>query len=202
MSRNSHSIRHEIHGVILFIGFIWAVYFLSLAVPRIDHYGVVPRTVSGLTGIAAMPFLHANFHHLISNTIPLAVLLVLLAGSRTGFWSIVIAVTVLGGLLLWLFGRPAVHIGASALISGLTAFLIISGLRERRLVPLLIALLVGFLYGSSLIMGVIPRFGSHISWDGHLCGAIAGVVVACALTGGDRRSSESSIPHALEDRMS
>jgi membrane associated rhomboid family serine protease len=194
MKNASHSVGHEIHGVILFVGSIWAVYLISLAFPRVDNYGVVPRTASGLTGVVAMPFLHANLHHLIANTIPLAVLLLLLAGSRARSWSVVIAVTVLGGFLLWLFGRPAVHIGASGLISGLTAFLILSGLREGRVVPLLIAVLVGFLYGSSLVMGVIPRFGSQLSWDGHLCGAIAGAIVAYALTGGPGRQSRSSFP--------
>jgi membrane associated rhomboid family serine protease len=74
-----------------------------------------------------------------------------------------------------------VHIGASGLISGLTAFLVFSGILERRIVPLVIALLVGFLYGSSMLIGVIPRVGSQISWDGHLCGAIAGGIVAWAL---------------------
>ena len=88
----------------------------------------------------------------------------------------------LGGLLLWLFGRPAVHVGASGLISGLGAFLILAGLLEQRIVPLFIAILVGFLYGGSLIMGVIPRLDSTVSWEGHLFGAIAGGIVAYALT--------------------
>jgi membrane associated rhomboid family serine protease len=202
MRNDAHSIRHEIHGVILFIGSIWAVYLISLAFPRVDFYGVVPRTAIGLTGIAAMPFLHANLQHLIGNTIPLAVLLLLLAGSRARSLWVVVAVTVVGGFLLWLFGRPAVHIGASGLISGLTVFLILSGLREERVVPLLIAVLVGFLYGGSLVMGVVPRLGSQISWDGHLCGAIAGAIVAYALTGGHRQASQASFPGALSDRMS
>jgi membrane associated rhomboid family serine protease len=85
-------------------------------------------------------------------------------------------------LLLWIFGRPAVHIGASGLISGLTAFLILSGFLEHRIVPLLVSLLVGFLYGGSLVLGVLPRLGSTVSWDGHLCGAIAGGIVAYLLT--------------------
>lgn len=134
-----------------------------------------------------MPFLHANFLHLLSNTIPLVVLLILLAGSRAESWQVVLDVALLGGLLLWIFGREAVHIGASGLISGLTAFLIVAGLLEQRIVPLLIALIVGFLYGGSLILGVIPRFGSNISWDGHLCGAIAGGIVAYALARGTRK---------------
>jgi len=184
MADSSHTIREEINAVALFVGAIWAVFFISLAFPALDQYGVIPRRIVGLVGIPAMPFLHANFQHLLGNTIPLVVLLILLAGSRAESWQVVLDVALLGGLLLWIFGREAVHIGASALISGLTAFLIVAGLLEQRIVPLLIALIVGFLYGGSLILGVIPRFGSNISWDGHLCGAIAGGIVAYALARG------------------
>jgi membrane associated rhomboid family serine protease len=186
MPNASHTIREEIHGVVLFVGAIWAVYFVSLVFPGVDHYGVIPRRLGGLAGIAAMPFLHANLQHLLSNTVPLAVLLILLAGSRAESWEVVVMISGLGGLLLWVFGRPAVHIGASGLISGLAAFLILSGFLERRIIPLLIALLVGFLYGGSLVLGVLPRIGSQVSWDGHLCGAIAGGLVAYALTRGSR----------------
>jgi len=181
MSRESHAIRRELAGVILFIAAIWAVFLASCVFPNVDQYGVVPRRMVGLVGIPAMPFLHANLQHILSNTIPLFILLILLAGSRAESWEVVVFVGLLGGLLLWIFGREAVHIGASGLISGLTAFLILSGFLEKRIIPLLIALIVGFFYGGSLILGVVPRFGSQISWDGHLCGAVAGAVVAWAL---------------------
>ncbi len=192
MAESSHTIRQEIHGVVLFVGAIWAVYFVSLVFPRLDYYGVVPRRLVGLPGILAMPFLHANLDHLLSNTVPLFVLLILLAGSRAASWEVVVVIALLGGALLWIFGRPAVHIGASGLISGLTAFLVLSGFLEHRLIPLLVALLVGFLYGSSLVLGILPRIGSQISWDGHLCGAIAGGIVAYALTRGSRQRSRVS----------
>jgi membrane associated rhomboid family serine protease len=182
MPNASHSIREEIRGVLLFVAAIWAVFLVSLVFPGLDHYGVIPRTSIGLVGIPAMPFLHANLHHIISNTVPLIVLLLLLAGSRAESWEVVAIIAILGGALLWVFGRTAIHIGASGLVSGLTAFLILSGFLEQRIVPLLIALVVGFLYGGSLVVGVIPRFGSVVSWDGHLCGAIAGGIVAYVLT--------------------
>jgi len=174
----SHAVREELRGILLFVGSIWAVYLLSLVFPGVDRYGVVPRTRVGLVGIPAMPFLHANLRHLLGNTVPLLVLLALLAGSRARSWEVVVWVALLGGLLLWLFGRPAVHIGASGLVAGLVVFLIAAGLLERRLVSLLVAALVGALYGGSLLVGVVPRFGSNVSWDGHLFGAIAGGFVA------------------------
>lgn len=118
MHNASHTIKEELHGVLLFVGTIWAVFLVSLALPSIDLWGVVPRTLVGLVGIPAMPFLHANLHHIVSNTVPRLVLLCLLAGSKARSWEIVTAVVLLGGLLLWFCGRPAIHIGASGLISG------------------------------------------------------------------------------------
>src|SRR5262245_58693668 len=118
MADSSHTIRDEIQGVLAFVGTIWAVYFLSLILPGIDRYGVIPRHAVGLLGIPAMPFLHASLPHLVSNTVPLIVLLILLAGSRAQSWEVVAAIVLLGGGLLWAFGRssydghPAVHIGA------------------------------------------------------------------------------------------
>ncbi len=191
MPDGSNTIRDEIKGVALFVGAIWAIYFASLVFPSLDHFGVIPRTLVGLVGIPAMPFLHANLHHLLSNTIPLVVLLILLAGSRAESWEVVAVITLLGGALLWIFGRTAVHIGASGLISGLTAFLILSGFLEQRIVPLFVATVVGFLYGGSLVLGVVPRFHSAVSWDGHLFGAIAGGIVAYAMT---RESAEHPQP--------
>ncbi len=95
------------------------------------------------------------------------------------------SIIVLGGLLTWVVGSQGKHVGASGLVFGLVTFLISSGFFEKRVVPIAIALLVGLLYGTSLIRGLIPVFPSgneHISWAGHWCGAVAGVAVAYMLT--------------------
>ncbi|APW62902.1 rhomboid family intramembrane serine protease [Paludisphaera borealis] len=183
-----HTVGEEIEGIFGFLGVIWAVYLVSFMAPGVDRFGVVPRTVGGLVGIAAMPFLHASFAHLLGNTVPLFILLTILAGSRAQSWKIVAGITFLSGFLLWVFGRPAIHIGASGLVFGLITFLIASGLLERRPIPLLVSVLVGFLYGGSLVFGVVPGLQSGVSWDGHLCGAVAGGAAAYALvSGGPRR---------------
>jgi membrane associated rhomboid family serine protease len=182
MKNASHTVGEELYYILLFIAAIWAVFILSIFLPALDAYGVVPRTPSGLVGIALMPFLHANLHHILGNTVPLFILLALLAGSRARSWEIVLYVALLGGALLWIFGRPACHIGASGLIFGLIAFLLVSGLLEKRTVPLMIAIFVGFFYGGTLLAGILPTVGSHVSWDGHLFGAIAGGSVAYLLT--------------------
>jgi membrane associated rhomboid family serine protease len=171
MQNASHTIREELRCIFLFVAALWTVFFVTLVFPSLDSFGVVPRTFKGLIGIPASPFLHANFHHLLGNTIPLCVLLTLLAGSKAHSWEIVVDVIILGGVLLWLFGRSAVHIGASGLICGLISFLIFSGIFEKRLVPLVVSLVVAFLYGGTLLWGVLPQIGTNISWDGHICGS-------------------------------
>ena len=178
-----HTIQQEIKGVVIFIAIIWGVFLLEYVVPfDLLAFGVTPRTLHGLVGIPAMPFLHANLQHIASNTLPLFVLLILLAGSKARSWEVVTEIVLLGGILLWLCGRTATHVGASGLIFGLIAFLIVSGWLERRFVPLVVSLVVTFVYGGILLWGVIPRIGTHISWDGHLLGAVAGGVIAYLMT--------------------
>jgi membrane associated rhomboid family serine protease len=171
------SVGKELKTILFFVGILWAVYLLSCLVPIVADYGLQPRRAVGLIGIVSMPFLHANLRHIVSNTIPLAVLLFLLAGSRTRSWRIVAEIIVLGGVLLWLFGRSANHVGASGLISGLITFLIIGGILERRVVPAAVAVITFLIYGGSLFWGLIPR-ESSVSWDGHWSGALAGVFLA------------------------
>lgn len=177
------TLAQQAKGVLIFLGIIWGVFFLDLLLDTLttfdlNSYGVIPRTAVGLMGIPLMPLLHGGFGHLLSNTVPLTVLLLLLAGSKANSRSVVIAIILLGGSLLWIVGRSANHVGASGLVYGLIAFLIASGFLENRFRSLSIAMLVGVLYGGSLVMGILPRAGSEISWDGHFCGVVAGTATA------------------------
>lgn len=195
MKDATHSVAQEAKGIVGFVGVIWIVFLLDLVIFPVDfnEFGLVPRSFAGVAGIVTMPFLHADFGHLMSNSVPLLILLALLAGSRAKSWTIVGETAFLGGVLLWLFGRSANHIGASGLVFGLIAFLIVSGLLEKRILPLLVSLIVGFFYGGTLLSGVLPAIDSKVSWDGHLCGAVAGTLVAYSLT---RRPTEDRSPHA------
>jgi len=175
-SRNIHSIKRDLVGVALFITIIWLVFAMDYFLP-LEQLGLVPRTLRGLTGIVAMPFLHGDFKHLIGNTIPLAVTLLLLAGSRANSGMIVSLITVLCGAGLWLFGREALHIGASGVVFGLIAFHVFAGIFEKRLQSIIISIVVGLLYASTVIQGVMP-FQRGVSWEGHLIGAVAGAIVA------------------------
>jgi len=172
-------------SILVFIGLLWVILFVDLALRygaeyNLNQLGLRPRSFTGLVGIVTMPFLHGGWHHLMSNTIPLCVLLFLLVGSRDKIGGILVGIVLLSGLLLWMFGRGYTHVGASGLVYGLAAFLIVAGFRERRFVPLIVAVLTLFMYGGSLFFGLLPTAGPQISWDGHLTGAIAGGLVALA----------------------
>jgi membrane associated rhomboid family serine protease len=195
-----HAIQDEIQGVFLFLGAIWGVFLLDLVLPMVNFndWGMVPRSLVGLLGIPLMPFLHAGFGHLISNSVPLFILLTLLAGSRTRTWATVAEIAIVGGVLLWLFGRASdgqgavlYHVGASGLVYGLIAFLIVAGFREQRLVPMLVALAVGFFYGGTLFFGVLPTV-KGVSWDGHLCGALAGGGLAYFTLGNNASEAQAA----------
>jgi len=183
---SAHTIRQEFRGIVIFIAFIWAVHLAGILIHSLElsqtgmrDIGLTPRTLKGLTGIITMPFLHVSWGHLVSNTIPLVVMLTLLAGSRARSPEIVTGIMLVAGILLWTFGRPATHVGASGLVFGLMSFLVVSGLLEKRLGPILVSILVGFMYGGTFFAGIMPfQHDPGISWDGHLWGGVAGALVA------------------------
>ncbi|MFM7974788.1 MAG: rhomboid family intramembrane serine protease, partial [Pirellula sp.] len=144
----------------VFGGVLWLVFIADWILPvDLRRWGIVPRELGGLWGILFSPFLHGDLSHLLSNFLPLMILLALLLVTQKQGWLIVMQIVLLGGVLLWIFGRPAVHIGASGLIYGLIAYLMAAGFRQGRFGPALAALLVGFLYGGTLLSGVLPSVG-------------------------------------------
>ncbi len=144
----------------------------------LDRFGIQPWQLSGLWGILFAPFLHGGFGHLIANTPPFLVLGWLVMFQATGDFFIVTAITILvAGLGTWLTGAPgSVHIGASSLVFGYLGFLLARGYFERNLVSILVSILVFSLYGG-VIWGIFPS-GPGISWQGHMFGAIGGIIAA------------------------
>lgn len=189
MNQSTNTVLHSgLRGIAIFVAILWSVLLADWVLPAdLIEWGILPRKLSGLIGIPLAPFLHAGVGHLLSNTVPLVVLLVLLVTSRKEAWSTVAEIALLGGLLLWLFGRngtsqeATVHVGASGLVYGLIAFLIVAGFREKRIVSLGIAILVGFLYGGTFLWGMLPT-QKGVSWDGHITGALAGGILAMFLS--------------------
>jgi membrane associated rhomboid family serine protease len=168
--------------IIQFVVCIYVIFAISIFIP-ITKFGIIPRTSWGLIGIFTSPFLHGGIRHLVSNTIPLIVLLFIL----NYFYSqktltVIVFTIIIGGLFVWVFGRNANHIGASGLIYGLASFLITNGFVEKKLLPLLVSIGVILLYGG-MIWGVFPTIFGYISWESHLFGAFAGVLIAFILKG-------------------
>jgi membrane associated rhomboid family serine protease len=165
---------------------VLAVLFVALGAQAmlgtsLNRFGILPRTTQGLPGILFCPLLHANLQHLLANALPLLVLLVLLWSNREYHPGRTLAlIWLFSGLGTWLIGRgQAIHLGASGVVFGLAAFLILAGFRAKSWSSALVAILVFVLYGG-LFYGVLPQAGP-ISWEGHLCGALAGVWAASRL---------------------
>ena len=176
--------------VAVVIGIMWVTEIVDTVLGgRLDIHGIIPRSTAGLDGILWSPFLHGGFSHLISNTLPFAVLsgLVLVQGVRRWIYASIIIV-IAGGLLVWAFaiGSNEVHIGASGWIFGLFGFLVVSAILERKLMSIGIGLVTLFFYGSTILFGFVPRPG--LSWEGHLFGFIAGVIAARILANRELKS--------------
>jgi membrane associated rhomboid family serine protease len=158
---------------------LWLVYTIEIIFPGdFSHFGILPRTVSGLKGIVLSPFLHGNIMHLFNNSLPL---FFLVAALRFFYRNQSLQVLVLGVLLsgfgTWLIGRESYHIGASGLIYVLVSFIFFKGIQSKyfRLVALSLAIVV--VYGG-MIWFVFPSVEENISWEGHLSGFIAGYLLS------------------------
>jgi membrane associated rhomboid family serine protease len=165
----------------VFVSLLWIIEIVNIASGGwLRAYGIYPRDLDGLFGVFTTPFLHGGLRHLISNTIPLVMLGLILAthGLKTFTQSTVIVV-VLGGLLVWLFGRPSNHIGASGLVFGWWGFLIGLGYFKRDWKALLTALIVLFLYGG-MFFGLLI-VDARISFESHIFGAVSGIIAAAIL---------------------
>jgi membrane associated rhomboid family serine protease len=149
---------------------------------RLDRNGIEPRELDGLDGIVWAPFLHADFQHLIGNTIPFLVLGIAIAlGGVARVILVVVIVAVIGGLGTWLIAPSnTVHIGASGIVFGFAGYLVARGVFSRSPTQLLLGVVVVVVWGATLLQGLVPEDG--ISWQGHLFGAVGGVVAARVLS--------------------
>jgi membrane associated rhomboid family serine protease len=165
---------------------MWGVFYIETMVGvDLSAYGIIPRTFWGLIGIFTAPLIHGDILHLISNTIPLLFLgsVVFFFYSKIGgavffrayFWT---------NALVWLFARPANHIGASGVVYALAFFLIFFGFFRRDFISIFISAIVLLLYGG-VFYGVLPS-DPRVSWESHFAGALVGI--ASAMTFGKKKS--------------
>lgn len=162
----------------LFVLLIWLVHIMGQSMGwELYWLGIFPRRLEGLHGILTAPLVHGDWNHLIDNSIPL---LVLGTGIFYFYSDLAVRVSLLSylftGIWVWAAGRSAWHIGASGFIYGMAAFLFFSGVLRRYIPLMAISLVVVFLYGS-MVWGLLP-VESHVSWESHLLGAIAGLLLA------------------------
>jgi membrane associated rhomboid family serine protease len=158
---------------------MWVVEIVDqVADGRLDANGIEPRELDGLDGIVWAPFLHGGFDHLIGNTIPFLLLGFAIAlGGVARVAAVTLIVAVVGGLGTWLVA-PAntVHIGASGIVFGYAGYLVARGVFSRSVGQIVLGVVVLAVWGTTLLQGLVPEDG--ISWQGHLFGAIGGVLAA------------------------
>ena len=165
--------------ILAFTAACWIVFALDTLVfnGHLIQFGIVPRHLTGLPGILWAPFLHASFHHLAANTIPLLVLGGILCARGVGEFSIVtVSGILLGGALTWLVGREACHVGASGLIFCYFGYLAALAYFRRNLPTLALSLVCVLGYGG-MLRGVLPT-SKRVSWEGHAAGLVAGIAIA------------------------
>ncbi|WP_211877589.1 rhomboid family intramembrane serine protease [Pseudarthrobacter albicanus] len=175
-------------GLLVVGSFVVLLYLIEIINTLMFHslnrtFGLRPRSLDGILDILTFPLLHANLAHLLSNTLPLIIFgfLVFLSGLRV--FVTALASSWLGsGAVVWLIGLN-VTVGASGLVFGLFAFLLVRGFINRNWWQILLSVVLFMAYGS-ILFGVLPSVASFVSWQAHLGGAIGGVAAALLLGAG------------------
>ena len=145
---------------------------------KYTSWGIIPREIDGLPGILTAPFLHSDWQHLMSNSVPMLALMsmVMVFYKRVAVSSIII-ITVFTGFTVWLFARGGTsHIGASGVVYGLVAFLAWTGIFRRNLKSIILALVMLVAFGS-YFHGIVPN-KEGVSWESHLFGGLVGIFTA------------------------
>lgn len=165
--------------ILLFV--MWVVKLVEVIFGiSLSRLGTHPLHADGIQGILLMPFVHGDFNHLIANSSSFIVLAVaLFYFYRDLSLKVLIWIWFLSGIWVWFGGRDSWHIGASGVIYGLSSFLFVSGMIRKNTQLAALAMVVAFLYGS-MIWGIFPDFfpNENISWEGHLGGFVAGIILA------------------------
>jgi membrane associated rhomboid family serine protease len=163
----------------MFVIVMWLVKIVEILFELdLSGFGIYPLSARGVPGIIFSPFIHADFKHLFNNSLPLF----FLSTALFYFYSevalkVFILTFFLTGLLVWIGGRDAWHIGASGLVYGLASFLFFSGIIRRYFRLIALSLLIVFIYGS-MVWGLFPGVYKNVSWESHMLGFFSGIVLA------------------------
>jgi membrane associated rhomboid family serine protease len=191
-TRRARALTREVAASARLLGGSVAVLWAVLAVDTLVFagglrgFGIVPRTVDGLRGIAFAPFLHADSTHLVLNTIGLATLGgIVLLRDRRHFAVVTLLGALVSGLGTWAVGRPAVHLGASGVIFAYLGYLLLAGVFERRVGTVLLSALAAWGFGG-MVWQLLPHDG-RVSWEAHAFGFVGGALAARRLARRGRR---------------
>lgn len=172
-------LKTHIHLLLIIFAVVWAVNLFNWIFLRslLNIFGIFPRRVFGLLGVVFSPILHGNLKHLLFNSIPAFVLMafVLTTGLQS-FIAVTVFIALVGGILVWIFGRPALHIGMSGLICGYFAFLLVNAFERPSLLSIVLVVVAVYYFGS-IFLSLFPK-DKETSWEGHLFGFAAGIVMA------------------------
>ncbi len=169
-------------AVAVMVAIMWLLEIVDvIAGHRLDAYGIEPRSADGLPEVVSAPFLHLGFAHLVSNTVPFAVMGATIAlGGAVRVLLVTAIVTLVSGLGVWLIAPAGTTtLGASGLVFGYATYLLLRGVFNRSVLEIAIGLVVGAVWGTALLGGLLPQEG--ISWQAHFFGAVGGVLAARAL---------------------
>jgi len=148
---------------------------------------IYPRDVDGLSGILTAPLLHADYAHLAANSLPFLIFgFLAMSGGPVQWVAVTATIWLVSGLGVWLTS-PAPVLGASGIVFGWFLFLLTRGFYARNGRQILLAIVLFLIYGS-ILWGVLPS-DPMVSWQGHLFGAIGGVVAAYWVARADRLPS-------------
>lgn len=167
---------------------------MTLTDARWTQYGIRPRSLGGLWGVLDAPLLHVNWSHFLANIVPFLIFgfLILLRGLRQ-FIAVTVLIWLLSGFGVWLIGPGGtVIVGASGLIFGWLTFLVLRGFFSRRLSQILLGLVLLAAWGG-IFWGLLPG-RADISWQAHLCGALAGLLAAFLVAQADKQVRVASSP--------
>ncbi|KTD24932.1 AraC family transcriptional regulator [Legionella maceachernii] len=166
------------HTLLIILLVPWLVFILNaLMGKRLLFLGIIPRHILGLPGILFAPLLHANFNHLFFNSIPLLVLSnFILVNGLTYFLWVTVIITLLSGVLIWLFAKPGIHVGASSLITGYWGLLVSDIVQQGTLTAIILGI-ISLYYFAGIFFGIFPS-KKGVSWEGHLFGLLAGLATS------------------------
>lgn len=173
-----YNFMQNLHFILSLIGIAWVIHIINqLLGLALCALGIYPRRLRGIPGIVLAPWLHGSWSHLIMNSLMfLALASFMILNGLPAFLITSCTIILLSGLGIWIFGRPNLHVGASALIMGYFGYLLMSAYAQPTVLNISLGVLCLY-YLSNLFSNLFPQ-DPTVSWEGHLCGFISGIITS------------------------